>query len=180
MRFWLLTSVLLLSACGFHLAGSRPLPESLKSVYIDVVTPYRVSEQPVETALRTLLQRRGARVRSNPDEADTIIRLTGLQERREVLSIGTDGKALEYRLLITARYEAFSGKTVLLPPDVLSVSRDYSFNADQVLAKEAEAERLREYIQGEMAELLVLRLEAVLNRPAARPPVAKPDAAPVS
>jgi LPS-assembly lipoprotein len=42
------------------------------------------------------------------------------------------------------------------------VSRDYFFNAQQVLAKEAEESRLRDYIQNDLAELILLRLEAVL------------------
>ncbi|HVT37222.1 MAG TPA: hypothetical protein VHE37_16680 [Nevskiaceae bacterium] len=56
--------VLLLAGCGFHLAGNRPLPPQLKSVYIDVVAPYRVSEPPLESSLRGLLLRRGGRVYS--------------------------------------------------------------------------------------------------------------------
>ena len=39
----------LTAACGFHAAGTRPLPEPLRRVRIDLVAPYRVSEPPVET-----------------------------------------------------------------------------------------------------------------------------------
>ena len=151
---------LLLAGCGFHLAGNRPLPAELKSVYIDVVAPYRVSEPPLETSLRNILLRRGGRVAGNPDDASTIIRLSELSETRSVLSIGADGKALEYQLVTSVHYLVTSGGKALLPPDTLSASRDYSFNAQQVLAKEAEDSRLRDYIQNELAELLLLRLEA--------------------
>lgn len=162
MRPLLIGLLLSLSACGFHLAGSRPLPVPLKSVYIDVVSPYTVSEPPLETALRGLLQRRGAKVVGAPGDAATVVRLSELNEGRQVLSLGTDGKALEFQLITSVRYEVVSGAVELVPPDVLRVTRDYSFNAQQVLAKEAEEERLREYIQGELAELLMLRIEAVL------------------
>ena len=53
---------------------------------------------------------------------------------------------------------------VLVPNDLLQISRDFSFNADQVLAKDAEEARLRAYIQTELAELILIRLEARLGR----------------
>jgi LPS-assembly lipoprotein len=167
----------LLGGCGFHLAGSRPLPEALRVVYIDLVAPYRVSEPPVETALRALLQRRGAVVLSGASEDALYIRLSELEESRETLSVGSDGKVLEFSLTTRVRFEAFRGTQALVPADQIAVTRDLSFNVQQVLAKEAEEERLREFIQAEMAELLMLRLEAVLSRPT-EPTAAIPDAAP--
>ncbi len=163
-RWVVLGAALLLTACGFHLAGKRPLPPSLASVYIDSVRPYQVSEPPVEAALRAGLRRRGAEVTSEQEKAATIIRLSEFKDRREVLSVGGDGKAIEYLLVSSVRYEVISNGRALLPPDTLMASRDYSFQPQQVLAKEAEEQRLREYIQSELAELLMLRLEARLGR----------------
>lgn len=154
---------LTLSACGFHLAGNRPLPEPLRSVYIETVAPYRVSEPPVETALSSRLTRRGGFVATKPEDAQSTLRLRDLDERRDVLSVGPDGKALEFLLTTTVRYELIGRDKVLIPSDTLSVSRDYSFNATQVLPKEAEEARLRDYIQDELAELILLRVEAQLS-----------------
>ena len=153
----------LLAGCGFHLAGSRPLPEALANVYIQVVTPYRVSEPPLEVALRTALQRRGALVTGEGDTR-TVIKLIDLVESRRVVSLGTDGKALEFELTTRVRYQVTRGTQILVGPDELQVSRDYSFNAQQVLAKDAEEQVLRDFIQGELAELLLLRIETRLNR----------------
>lgn len=153
----------LLAGCGFHVAGSRPLPQQLQSTYIEVVVPYRVSEPPLEVSLRTLLQRRGGHVKSSASTANTVITLSDLKESRLVLSIGTDGKVLEFQLVTTVNYRVSAGGKVLMPPGTLSLSRSYSFNAEQVLAKDAEEARLREYIQRELAELLLLRMEAVLS-----------------
>ncbi len=155
--------VSLLAGCGFHLAGSRPLPTPLQSTYIEVIAPYRVSEPPLEVSLRTLLQRRGGHVKSSAVGAGAVIKLSNLNESRFVLSIGTDGKVLEFQLVTSVTYQVNAGDKVLMPPDTLSLSRSYSFNAEQVLAKDAEEARLREYIQRELAELLLLRMEAVMN-----------------
>ena len=163
MRALALVLALILAGCGFRLAGNRPLPEPLKSVYIDVIAPYRVSEPPLETYLRNSLLRRGGQVQGKAGAAATIIRLSDLSESRTVLSLGPDGKALEYQLTTRVSYQVMQGTKMLLPPDVLSATRDYSFNAQQVLAKEAEEARLRDFIQNDLAELLLLRLETVLS-----------------
>lgn len=158
-----LAVVALLAGCGFRLAGSLPLPQALQRVYLDLEQPYRVSDAPLEIALRERLVQRGAKVVSKSEKADTRLRLWNLTERREALSIGPDGKALEYRLLITVDYEVRRGAEVLLPVQTLSASRDYSFEPGSILAKEAEEAELRAYIQGELAELLLLRMEIGLR-----------------
>lgn len=154
----------LLAGCGFHAAGTRPLPDPLKRVRIDMVQPYRVSEPPVETSLRDRLARRGAKVETKDDEGVTLIRLSDLKESREVLSVGPDGKALEYELILRVKYEVRTGQHVWIPPSQIEARRDYSFNAQQVLPKEQEAERLREYLENELAELLLLRIETATAR----------------
>lgn len=170
----LLGLVVSLVACGFHVAGSRPLPDLLRTVRIDTAVPYRVSEPPVEVALRTRLARRGADVTEKAREGVTVIRLTELAESRQVLSVGADGKALEFQLILRVAFDVRTGDRVWLPPDQIEVRRDYSFNAQQILAKEQEAERLRAFMQDEMAELLLLRIEAAADRAAA--PAVPPDA----
>ena len=174
----LLGLVMGLSACGFRVAGSRPLPELLKTVRIDTAVPYRVSEPPVEVALRTRLARRGADVTEKSRDGVTVIRLTELAESRQVLSVGADGKALEFQLILRVAFDVRTGDRVWLPPDQIEVRRDYSFNAQQILAKEQEAERLRAFMQDEMAELLLLRIEAAADR-AAEPAAPQDAPAPV-
>lgn len=153
----------LLSACGFQLAGERPLPAALSSVYVDVVDPYNVTVPPLETAVQKRLASRGGAVKSRADEASAVLRLSDLHETRDTVAIGTDGKAVEYRLVIRVSYELDSGGKALIPNDTLTVARNYSFNTQQILAKEGEQGKLRDYLEDEMAELLLLRLEAQLN-----------------
>ena len=181
---------LAVAACGFHPVGSRPLPKALKSVYVELVDPYRVTAPPVEEALKARIVRGGGEVKSKADDATTTLRLTDLREAQEVLSIGTDGRAIEYRLVTRVTFEmrrVVDGKAqVLIAPESQTVSRDYSFSAQQILAKEAEEARLRRYIQDELAERVLLRVEARLA--AADPdapevktgivPAVEPDAVP--
>lgn len=161
-----LSGALLLAACGFHPVGSRPMPASLQSVYVELIDPYRVTMPPVQEALKARIVRGGGVVKSKADEATTVLRLSDLREAQEVLSIDTDGRAIEYRLLTRVTFEmrrVVDGKAeVLIAPESQTVSRDYSFSAQQILAKEAEEARLRRYIQDELAERVLLRVEARL------------------
>ena len=72
----------------------------------------------------------------------------------------------------------YMGDTVYIPLDQIEVRRDYSFNPGQLLAKEQEAQRLRDYLENQMAELLLLRIEILLRQ--APPPEAERDEAPVA
>lgn len=170
----------LLGGCGFHLVGDRPVPPALSSVYIDMVQPYRVGTPPLETALQSKITARGGVVKSHIGDASSVLRLTNLSETREVLSVGPDGKANEYRLVTQVTYELHSGGLALVAPEQQGISRSYSFSLDEILGKEAEEARLRSYMQDELATLILLRIDAALRKaqpmPAADP--APPTAAP--
>jgi LPS-assembly lipoprotein len=169
----LLASVL--AGCGFQLVGDRPVPPALNSVYIDVAQPYRVGTPPLETALQSKITARGGSVKSHIEDARSVLRLSNLIETREVLSIGPDGLANEYRLVTSVTYELHGANQTLIAQEQQGVSRSYSFSVNEVLGKEAEEQRLRNYMQDELATLILLRIDAALsqsspeNKPAPKP-----------
>lgn len=167
-RLALLALCLALSACGFHAAGKRPLPPGLERVHVDTVEKYQVAEPQVEKRLRSLLAQRGATVLDRQHRDAAQIRLTRVRESRQVRTVGADGKALEYDLIIRVEYQVRRGDTVPVPTAEVEVRRDYSFNPGQLLAKEQEALRLRDYLEDEAAELILLRVEAAMSRAAAQ------------
>ncbi len=154
----------LLAGCGFHFAGQAPLPEPLKSVYIEVIDPFHVTVPPLETGLQSRITRSGGVVKSKASAATSVLRLTNLQETQEVLSLGPDGKAIEYRLVSRVTYELLSGNRVLIPPQAQGLDRTYSFSATQILPKEAEETRLSHYVQDDLAEVILLRIQAQLRK----------------
>ena len=164
----ILLTVALISACGFQLRGGRPLPDVLRSVFIEVNQEYRTLEPPIVGSLRAALRARGAEVERKERDARAKLVIEELIEQRQVISVGPDGKAIEYELTTTIQYTVKADGETVLPHQTLSLSRDYSFNADAVLAKEAEELKLREAIQAELAELMMLRLEASLMMPSAQ------------
>ncbi|MBV8062828.1 MAG: hypothetical protein JOY51_04485 [Nevskia sp.] len=163
-----------LGGCGFHLVGERPVPPALNSVYIDMVQPYRVGTPPLETALQSKITARGGTVKSHIADAKAVLRLTNLSETREVLSVGPDGKANEYRLVTQVTYELHAGAQALVLPEQQGISRSYSFSLDEVLGKEAEEDRLRKYMQDELATLILLRIDAALAKTMPPEPAGEP------
>jgi len=159
-----LAGVSALAGCGFHFAGQQPLADPLKSVYIEVIDPYHVTVPPLETSLQARITRSGGSVKAKARDATSVLRLTDLQETQEVLSIGPDGKAIEYRLVSRVTYELRSGGRVLIPSQAQGLDRTYSFSATQILPKEAEEIRLSRYVQDDLAEVILLRIQAQLRQ----------------
>ena len=168
----------LLSACGFLLRGRAPLPPELGQVFIQVETAYDVLEPPIVAALRRSLRARGALVVRKAREASSALVIQQLANDRRILSVGGDGKAIEYELTTTVRYVLQDAGANRIPPQSLSITRDYLFNSDAVLATEAEERKLREVMQAELAELMLLRLEYTLSAVSSESPPPVIDATP--
>ncbi|MBR9813110.1 hypothetical protein GYB61_04550 [bacterium] len=152
----------LASACGFQLRGRQALPPALSQVFIQVQSEYGVLEPPIVAALRRSLRARGATVVRKAWQADSALVIEQLENTRRILSVGSDGKAIEYELTTTVRYALRDDKDNRIPPQQLSLTRDYLFNSEAVLATEAEERKLRDVMQAELAELMLLRLESTL------------------
>lgn len=157
---------LALSACGFRLQGSRPLPEPLRRVFLESEQPYSAEEPAIEAALRTRLRRRGADVTGSAASADSVLTLSNIRQRSEVLSVSTQGRAIEFEIQVEVTFSLADDKGVLVPPQTLSARRALSFPTEQILPKEAEEARLAEFLQDELAERILLQLESRLLRSA--------------
>lgn len=142
--------------------GRRALPPALDQVFIQVQSDYGVLEPPIVAALRRSLRARGATVVRKAWQADSALVIEQLQDTRRILSVGADGKAIEYELTTTVRYTLRDGDKARIPAQQLLLSRDYLFNSEAVLATEAEERKLRDVMQAELAELMLLRLESTL------------------
>lgn len=154
----------LLTACGFQLQGSRDLPYALQRVFIDSDSAYTVDDPPVAVALGARLRRQGATVTGDRGRAHSVLVITEVEERSEVLSIDQQGRAIEFDVIVSATYLLRSNAgEILVKPETLTARRALSFPSEQILPKEAEEARLREFLQGELAELILLQLQARLD-----------------
>ncbi|MGH8458277.1 MAG: LPS assembly lipoprotein LptE [Nevskiales bacterium] len=165
--------LLLLTGCGFSLKGDKPLPPELSDVYLQVASG-GVIQSRLEESLRTLLKRRGARVVYDAT-APGRLAVARLEEKTRVLSVDPTGKGIEYEIETTVEFDYSLNGRLRVPRETLTALRDYSFDDTRVLAKEAERKQLRREMQEELANLILLRIDAVLRNP---PPDLVPAAEP--
>ena len=149
MRKLLIPALLLLTACGFHLRGSAPLPMSELALR-DVVPSTDIFPE-----LGRALQDNGIRL---SDAAPLVLQLQGETFGKRVLSVTTAGRAREYHLRYVLRFSLQQEDgTVWLKDEAVEAERDLLFDESAVLATAGEEARLRAEMRRDAVEQ-VLRI----------------------
>ncbi|MDD5367397.1 MAG: LPS assembly lipoprotein LptE [Gallionellaceae bacterium] len=146
-----------LAGCGFQLRGQSSLP--FNSAYVDAASGSVLASQ-----LSKHLDQK-AKLASRRDKADVVIRLTGENRGKKILSLSGGGKVREYRLIDMVTVSAVSpeGQEMLAPTDI-SLTRDFSYSDEQILAKEAEEAMLRKDMDDDALRQILRRL-AFIRKP---------------
>jgi LPS-assembly lipoprotein len=146
-----------LAGCGFHLQGAEPLPEGARNVYVatsDELTPFAVE-------LRQSLERSGARIAVSAAAADTVVRIGRDRAGRRVLSVSAGNTPQEYELFYLVEYSVDRAGKEVVATQRLELTRNISFEASQLLAKDREEDVLREAMARDLANLVLRRLTAL-------------------
>ena len=144
-----------LASCGFHLRGAATF--NFDTVYVNAS-----GSPPMGVALRRALAGSGsARVIEDPKTAQVIVDIPSVVDDKEVLSLSTSGAVREYQLVkrVTFRIHDADGND-WLPAGEISVRRAYTFNESEVLARDAQEQRLLREMQQDVVLQLVRRLQA--------------------
>jgi LPS-assembly lipoprotein len=161
VRAWLagvvLAAVALLSACGFHLQGHTPLPDSIKTPFVQA--PDRQSE--FVQSLRRALLISGAHPVEQRDKASAVVSIIKDEVKRRTLSVSAANQPNEYELTYTVRFSVTAGDKELLPPQDISNVRDFSFNEQLLLAKGHEETILRQDMAHDLADMVMRRLSSL-------------------
>ena len=137
----------LLAGCGFHLAGSAPLPAALARPYLSFKDPYTDFAREFEHRLKSA----GAVPAQQMTGATATIEVSKDTVEQRTLTVSALNIPTEYLLIYTVTYTVHGPDQELLAPQTISLSQDYTFSERAVLAKEHEADVLR----GELARNLV-------------------------
>jgi len=165
--------VLGLSACGFHLRNKIALPADLGPVRVTSTTPY----SPLAESLATGLKQAGA-IPAAADAKD-VATLQVLSERWGDLPISIDafGRAQEFSL----RYAAVfvfrrADGSILVPQQVVELSRDYVSPPVDVTGTTSEREVLATELRREMTAAILRRVDGVVQGGAIRAGATPDDA----
>jgi LPS-assembly lipoprotein len=147
-------AVMCLAACGFHLEGHAPLPQSLKTPYVE--TQDRQSD--FAQSLQRALLSNGAHLAPDKDKASATVNILKDNLKRRVVSVSNLNQPNEYEITYTVTFSVTAGDKQLLAPQDVSATRVFSFNESQLLAKGHEEDVLRTAMARDLADMVVRRL----------------------
>ena len=143
-----------LAACGFRLAGSEKLPPALARPYLSVKDPYTDFAREFERQLKSS----GALVQDIRQDSTATIEVTKDLVEQRTLAVSARNIPTDYELIYTVTFAVNGPDTQLLAPQTITLSRDYSFQENELLAKEHEADMLRTQMARDLVSIAMRRL----------------------
>jgi LPS-assembly lipoprotein len=152
-----LLGVLLLAACGFRLAGSDPLPAVMARPYLSLKDPYTDFSREFEHQLKNS----GAELQPVRQGSSATIEVTKDLAVQRTVSVSATNIPTEYELTYTVTFAVQGTDRQLLAPQTISLSKDYSFDENVLLAKEHEADILRQQMARDLVSIAMRRLTSL-------------------
>jgi LPS-assembly lipoprotein len=148
---------LALTACGFRLAGSDPLPGVLARPYLSLKDPYTDFSREFEHQLKNS----GATLQVLRANSTATIDVTKDLVVQRTLSVSAQNIPTEYELTYSVTFAVQGTDKELLAPQTISLSKDYSFEENVLLAKEHEADILRQQMARDLVSIAMRRLTSL-------------------
>jgi LPS-assembly lipoprotein len=156
----MLLLALSLASCGFHLRGEAKMPFS--TIFIEAAN----SNSLLISELRRLLVANHVQLVSKPDQADMVLNISLELPEKQILTLGGSGRVSEFQLRYRVSLRAYDQQQrEWLAADDLQLSRDFSYDDTQILAKEAEEAQLYQYMRSDMAQQIMRRLSHAKPQP---------------
>ena len=148
---------LAVAGCGFHLQGAGTLPPAMARTYVDTDRPHSVFVE----SLTDVLRQRGAELLPAPAEGAAVLDISSDETGQRVLSVSARNIPREYEVFYTVTFSLRVGAESLIDNESLAVTRAYTYDETQVLAKAAEEEILREALAADLARRVMQRIQAL-------------------
>ena len=148
---------LALSGCGFHLQGHTPLPEVVRTPYVQTVD----KQSEFIVSLRRAMLNSGAHPVQQKDKASVVVQIIKDDVVRRTLSVSAQNQPDEYELTYTVRFTVTQGDKELLPPTDITNVRSFAFSEQLLLAKNHEEMILRQDMAHDLADMVMRRLASL-------------------
>lgn len=150
---WLLAA----AGCGFHLQGAGTLPPAMARTFVDTDRPH--SEFLV--SLTDVLRQRGAEVLAAPADGAAVLDITSDETGQRVLSVSARNIPREYEIFYSVTFSLRVGAESLITNESLVVTRSYTYDETEVLAKAAEEQILRDALAADLARRVMQRIQSL-------------------
>ncbi len=146
-----------LGGCGYHLQGSGSLPPVLAKTYVASAAPRSDFVSSVTEALRL----RGATIVGKEEPGVALLNVTHDDTGQRVLSVSARNIPREYEVYYSITFSLQVGGEKLIEGETLVVTRSYTYDETQVLAKASEEEILRRALADDLARRVVRRIQGL-------------------
>jgi LPS-assembly lipoprotein len=161
VAFWLLAA----AGCGFHLQGSGTLPSAMASTYVATQRPH----SDFLVSLTDTLRQRGAALLEAPAAGAAILDIAADDTGQRVLSVSARNIPREYEVYYAVTFSLRVGAENLIANETLVVTRAYTYDETQVLAKAAEEQIIRRALAEDLARRVMQRIQALGTTAAVAP-----------
>ncbi len=157
----LVSFILLLTACGYHLRGAIDLPESLQKMYV------RGASSELSEAIDQVFRSTKGELVNNPADAGMILNVIDENYQRRAVSLSGTGYTNEYDLVYRVVFDLIDKNgNVLVAAQTVEVNQAY-FNqqsSNTVLGKENEERVLRKELYSKAVRSIIERSRAELRK----------------
>ncbi|HTD73086.1 MAG TPA: LPS assembly lipoprotein LptE [Steroidobacteraceae bacterium] len=156
-RIFVIVGACALSACGFRLAGSDPLPSVMARPFLSLKDPYTDFSREFEHQLKSA----GAALQLKSEGSTATVEVTKDLVEQRTLAVSAKNIPTEYELTYTVTFGVRAAAKELLAPQTISLSKDFSFDETLQLAKEHEADILRQQMARDLVSIAMRRLTSL-------------------
>ena len=132
-------------------------PAEMKSTYIDAVDDHSLFYR----ELRSQFEAAGIQLVDSPVDATATFSILLDKTDQRVSSVSARNVPTEYEVFYSVRYTLQSGADILLDPQFLTLTRDYTYDDTLVLGKAHEAEVLRGAIVDDLVRVVLKQISAL-------------------
>jgi LPS-assembly lipoprotein len=157
LRFAIVLVMLFSAGCGFQLQGRADLPPVLVAAHIDAVD----AQSDFYLGLRSAMRSAGSSLQESATTAGATIHLLNDGTSERVLTVSARNLPTAYELIYTVRISVDAAGRELLSAESFSTTREYSFDATALLAKERERENLTTALADELVTVVMRRLSSL-------------------
>ena len=158
-RFLLaLLAAVLVAGCGFQLRGTASGKLPYESIYVALPDNAEVGVW----LKRYIKSMASTRLADEATEAEATFQQLFDTRHKAILSLNARGQVKEYRLQMTYGFRVVDAKgKVLVPPNEIMITRDITYDASVVLAKDQEEALLWRDINTDLVNQILRRLSIV-------------------
>jgi LPS-assembly lipoprotein len=152
----LIALILSLGACGFHPRGKAGYALPFQALYVQ--HPAK-TDTPFATLLKHDLEAEGVQIVASADKAPLTLNIVTESMDKQILSLSSAGRVLEYRLQYRVSFRLYDAKQRdWIAPAEITLRRSYTYDDSAVLAKAKEEAMLYQDMRIDAVQQILRRL----------------------